>query len=103
MISNMEYTSILGYAAGPGGWNDPGISQRRRKHKKKRREGCIYISLQIYGNSFVDMLEVGNGGMTNDEYTSHFSLWAMMKAPLIIGNDITTMDNNTLNILASIL
>jgi alpha-galactosidase len=40
-------------AAGPGGWNDP------------------------------DMLEVGNGGMTYDEYKTHFSLWAIMAAPLM--------------------
>ena len=47
--------------AGPGHWNDP------------------------------DMLEVGNGGMTDDEYRAHFSLWAMLAAPLIAGNDLSTM------------
>jgi alpha-galactosidase len=35
-----------------------------------------------------DMLEVGNGGMTDTEYRSHFSLWAMMNAPLLAGNDL---------------
>jgi alpha-galactosidase len=55
--------------AGPGHWNDP------------------------------DMLEVGNGGMTPTEYRSHFSLWAMMAAPLIAGNDIAHMDENTRSIL----
>jgi hypothetical protein len=44
-------------------------------------------------------LEVGNGGMTNDEYITHFSLWAIMKAPLIIGCDITNMSAETRNIL----
>ena len=38
-----------------------------------------------------DMLEVGNGGMTVTEYQSHFSLWAELAAPLIAGNDLTTM------------
>ena len=47
--------------AGPGHWNDP------------------------------DMLEVGNGGMTDTEYRSHFSLWAEMAAPLIAGNDLADM------------
>ena len=47
--------------AGPGHWNDP------------------------------DMLEVGNGGMTDVEYRSHFSLWAMLAAPLIAGNDLRNM------------
>jgi alpha-galactosidase len=55
--------------AGPGHWNDP------------------------------DMLEVGNGGMTPVEYRSHFSLWAMMAAPLIAGNDIAHMDDTTKSIL----
>ena len=55
--------------AGPGHWNDP------------------------------DMLEVGNGGMTADEYRAHFSLWAMMAAPLIAGNDVAHMDAETRSIL----
>jgi alpha-galactosidase len=57
--------------AAPGGWNDP------------------------------DMLEVGNGGMTTDEYRSHFSLWAISKAPLLVGCDVTTMSNDTINILTN--
>jgi alpha-galactosidase len=47
--------------AGPGHWNDP------------------------------DMLEVGNGGMTVPEYRAHFSLWAILAAPLIAGNDLRDM------------
>jgi alpha-galactosidase len=46
---------------GPGHWNDP------------------------------DMLEVGNGGMTTTEYRAHFSLWCILAAPLIAGNDIRSM------------
>jgi alpha-galactosidase len=34
------------------------------------------------------MLEVGNGKMTPAEYRSHFSLWAIMAAPLLIGSDL---------------
>jgi alpha-galactosidase len=56
-------------AAGPGAWNDP------------------------------DMLEVGNGKMTDTEYRSHFSLWAMMAAPLIAGNDLRSMSQATKDIL----
>jgi len=56
-------------AAGPGGWNDP------------------------------DMLEVGNGGMTFDEYKTHFSLWAIMAAPLMAGNDLRAMSEETKSIL----
>ncbi len=39
-----------------------------------------------------DMLEVGNGSMTDAEYRAHFSLWALLNAPLIAGNDIRSMD-----------
>ncbi|MEK8031237.1 glycoside hydrolase family 27 protein [Ideonella sp. DXS29W] len=48
-----------------------------------------------------DMLEVGNGGMTNTEYISHFSLWAMLAAPLIAGNDLSTMSEATRQILTN--
>ncbi len=48
-----------------------------------------------------DMLEVGNGGMTTTEYKSHFSLWAIMAAPLIAGNDIANMDEATRSILTN--
>jgi alpha-galactosidase len=51
--------------AGPGGWNDP------------------------------DMLEVGNGGMSEREYKAHFSMWALLNAPLIAGNDIRSMNDTT--------
>lgn len=38
-----------------------------------------------------DMLEVGNGGMTEAEYRAHFSLWCLIKSPLLIGNDVRAM------------
>ncbi|MEV0717348.1 NPCBM/NEW2 domain-containing protein [Asanoa sp. NPDC050611] len=46
-----------------------------------------------------DMLEVGNGGMTATEYTAHFSLWALLNAPLLLGNDLRTMSAQTLSII----
>jgi alpha-galactosidase len=57
--------------AGPGHWNDP------------------------------DMLEVGNGGMTPDEYRTHFSLWSMLAAPLMAGNDLRSMTEETRAILTN--
>jgi alpha-galactosidase len=47
------------------------------------------------------MLEVGNGGMTNTEYRSHFSLWCILAAPLMAGNDIRNMSPETAAILTS--
>jgi alpha-galactosidase len=57
--------------AGPGHWNDP------------------------------DMLEVGNGGMTTTEYRSHFSLWCLLAAPLMAGNDLKSMSPDIKEILTN--
>jgi len=46
-----------------------------------------------------DMLEVGNGGMTNDEYRTHMSLWSILAAPLLAGNDIRSMTPEIKSIL----
>jgi len=48
-----------------------------------------------------DMLEVGNGGMTNTEYRTHFSLWCMLAAPLMAGNDLRSMSDETRDILTN--
>ncbi|KAI8914385.1 glycoside hydrolase [Gorgonomyces haynaldii] len=49
----------------------------------------------------LDMLEVGNGGMTHNEYVAHFSLWAFLKSPLILGNDLRNMDDKTRSIITN--
>lgn len=46
-----------------------------------------------------DMLEIGNGGMTDEEYRLHMSVWAMLSAPLIAGNDLRTMSDTAKSIL----
>jgi alpha-galactosidase len=48
-----------------------------------------------------DMLEVGNGGMNAVEYRTHMSLWALLAAPLLAGNDLTKMSPETLSILTN--
>ncbi len=48
-----------------------------------------------------DMMEIGNGGLTYDESVSHFTLWAMMTAPLMAGNDLATMSAETRAILTN--
>ena len=47
------------------------------------------------------MLEVGNGGMTTTEYRSHFSLWCILAAPLMAGNDLKNMSPEIKNILTN--
>ncbi|HEY5462020.1 MAG TPA: glycoside hydrolase family 27 protein [Hanamia sp.] len=71
MIDIVDQQVGLNKYAGPGHWNDP------------------------------DMLEVGNGGMTNTEYETHFSMWAMLAAPLIAGNDLLHMTETTREILTN--
>ena len=71
MINIVDQQVGLEKYAGPGHWNDP------------------------------DMLEVGNGGMTNTEYRTHFSMWAILAAPLIAGNDLFHMTEPTRDILTN--
>ena len=46
-----------------------------------------------------DMLEIGNGGMSMPEYRTHMTLWAMLAAPLLAGNDLRDMSPATKEIL----
>ena len=46
-----------------------------------------------------DMLEIGNGGMNDDEYRTHMTLWSMLAAPLLAGNDQRDMPQNIKAIL----
>ena len=46
-----------------------------------------------------DMLEIGNGGMTANEYRTHMSLWSLLAAPLLAGNDLRAMTEETRSIL----
>ena len=69
MLSNFDSNASHASYAGPGGWNDP------------------------------DMLEVGNGGMSATEDQTHFSLWAISAAPLILGNDMNNMSASAKSIL----
>jgi alpha-galactosidase len=77
---NASWSSITGLIdqdaplsayAGPGHWNDP------------------------------DMLEVGNGSLTEDENKSHLSMWAMLAAPLLAGNDLRSMAASTTTVLTN--
>jgi alpha-galactosidase len=47
------------------------------------------------------MLEVGNGGMTTEEYRTHLSLWALLAAPLLAGNDLAQMTPETVALLTN--
>ena len=48
-----------------------------------------------------DMLEVGNGGMTTEEYRTHMSLWVLLAAPLLAGNDVANMTPDTVSLLTN--
>ena len=47
----------------------------------------------------LDMLEVGQGGMTFEEYKAHFGMWAALKSPLLIGADLRSLDAEALTVL----
>jgi alpha-galactosidase len=46
-----------------------------------------------------DMLEIGNSGMSGDEYRTHMSLWSMLAAPLLAGNDVRDMTDEIKSVL----
>jgi len=71
MTRIIDFAAPLGQKAGPGQWND------------------------------LDMLQIGNDGMTFDEYVTHFSMWALLKSPLIMGHDLLNMSNETWTILTN--
>jgi alpha-galactosidase len=70
-MTTIGFDKQLGHEkyAGPGHWNDP------------------------------DMLEIGNGGMNGAEYRTHMTLWVMLAAPLLAGNDLRDMSSATREIL----
>ncbi|KAJ0018616.1 hypothetical protein Pint_11010 [Pistacia integerrima] len=71
VTSNADQNDQWASFAGPGGWND------------------------------LEMLEMGNRGKSTEEYRSHFSIWALAKAPLILGCDIRSMDKDTLEVITN--
>ncbi|KAF6168801.1 hypothetical protein GIB67_042108 [Kingdonia uniflora] len=48
-----------------------------------------------------DMLEVGNRGVSIEEYRSHFSIWVIYKFPLILGCDVRSMDKDIFTLLSN--
>jgi alpha-galactosidase len=56
---------------GPPHWNDPGL------------------------------LQVGNGGLTTDEYRTQLNLWSVLAAPLVLGNDVRIMRRETVDLLTN--
>jgi alpha-galactosidase len=71
VVAILDLQNGLEKYAGPGHWNDP------------------------------DMLEIGNGGLTPDEERSHFTLWCMLAAPLMAGNDLRNMSAATKSIFTN--
>lgn len=71
ILSNLDGTIGLAQFAGPGAWNDP------------------------------DMLEIGNGKLNPAQERSHFALWVILKAPLLIGADLRKLNPDALALLKS--
>src|SRR5438067_7420209 len=63
------------------------------------RQFDIAPSTQVGHWNDPDMLEIGNGGMSADEYRTHMSLWSLLAAPLLAGNDLRSMNEETKSIL----
>ncbi|KIJ12200.1 alpha-galactosidase [Paxillus involutus ATCC 200175] len=59
----------------------------------------ITQATNYYGRNDPDMLEIGNGDLTYEEAKTHFTAWALMKAPLLIGTNLATISSDMLSIL----
>ena len=71
VLLNLEMTEPVWASAGPGAWAD------------------------------ADLLEVGNGGLSPSEQRAHFSLWVLLKAPLLLSCDVRGMSNETLELVTN--
>jgi alpha-galactosidase len=61
VVQHIDAQAAVASYAKPGAWNDP------------------------------DMLEIGDGGLTPTEDTTHFAMWCMLAAPLFLGTDIAKL------------
>jgi len=59
----------------------------------------ITQATDFYGRNDLDMLQIGNGGLTYEEAKTHFTAWALMKSPLLIGTKLSEITQETLSIL----
>jgi alpha-galactosidase len=97
-------------------WRTTGDIQDRWEGKKEWSPGdcCSYgvvdivdavADLYSFGGpghwNDLDMLEVGNGGLTPSENRAHLSLWSLLAAPLIAGNDVRSMSPEIKDILTN--
>lgn len=82
IVNIIDRNKDLADYAGPGAWNDPDM-----------------LTVGIFGKSY----SINDGrkdfGCTLEEYRSHMSLWCMMAAPLLSGNDVRTMADSVKDIL----
>ncbi|KAI0322880.1 glycoside hydrolase [Amylostereum chailletii] len=61
----------------------------------------ITQATDFFGRNDLDMLQLGNGGLTFDEAKSHFTAWALMKSPLLIGTNLSAITDDVLGILTN--
>ena len=79
VTSIIDRNSLHAARARPGAWNDPDM---------------LVVGLRGAGG-------IEGRGMTTEEYRAHFGMWAIMAAPLLLGNDLTMMDSTTLSIISN--
>lgn len=63
--------------------------------------GKTIFIIATFANQKLLNVQVGNGALNIEESRTHFSLWAAMKAPLILGNDLTHMSDTIYDILTN--
>lgn len=84
ILNIIELNAPLAKYAKPGAWNDPDM-----------------LVVGISGNSQNKVTGDKKSGCTDEQYRTHMSMWSMMAAPLLAGNDVRNMDSTTISILTN--
>ena len=80
LLNALDINAPLAKYAGPGGWNDPDM---------------LVVGLKGESHSINHDSVESNYGLNAEQYRSHMSMWCMLAAPLLLGNDVRTMDDET--------
>ncbi|SPO04604.1 related to Probable alpha-galactosidase B [Cephalotrichum gorgonifer] len=123
-LAKKTNTKPFQYALCEWGWQQPWVWARRLGQSWRvggdirpwwsalsgiiNQASFIASETRFYGRNDLDMLEVGNtgqgnppGNLTFDEAKSHFTAWALLKSPLLIGSDLTNATDETASILGN--
>ncbi|KAG8844427.1 hypothetical protein FRB96_003062 [Tulasnella sp. 330] len=55
----------------------------------------------FYGHGDMDMMEIGNGGLSSSEERTHFAAWSFLKSPIILGTNLTNLSPAQISVITN--